>query len=164
MRDLKILRYPDPLLAKACAPVVVFDAELTAFAEALYAAMKRAPGIGITAGHVGKPIRLVILDLPELGGRRDFVNPEIIASSTETVSYEEGSVSMPGAIETITRPKSISLRYRDLKGSEHTIALRDFAAVCMQHEVDQLDGIFWIERLSRLKRDRLVRRWKKVAD
>lgn len=159
--DLKILRYPDPLLASSCATVMSFGPALKSFADALYATMKTVAGIGITAGHVGHPLRLVIIELPELGGRRDFVNPEILALSDTLMDHEEGSVSMPGAIETVTRPDALTLGYQDLEGRPHRIELKGFAAICMQHEIDQLDGIFWLERLSRLKRDRLIRKWRK---
>jgi peptide deformylase len=73
----------------------------------------------------------------------------------------EGSVSMPGVTDNITRPKSIRVRYQDLEGTSHEAAADGFLAICIQHEIDQLDGIFWLQRLSKLKRDRLVRKWEK---
>ncbi|MBF2716230.1 peptide deformylase [Agrobacterium vitis] len=159
---LKILRYPHPLLAKPCQTVTAFDDRLTSFADALYDAMHAAPGVGITAAHVGELVRLVILDLPELGGRRDYVNPEILSLSQNTLEHDEGSVCMPGMTETVTRPRQITLRYQSLDGTVHEEELQDFAAICMQHEIDQLDGLFWIQRLSRLKRDRLLKKWQKA--
>lgn len=158
---LTILRYPDPGLSRTCAPVSDFGPELRAFADELYAVMRAAPGVGITAAHVGHLIRLVVLDLPELGGRRDFVNPEILSQSSETMSHQEGSVSMPGAVEMVTRSAAIRLSYQDLDGLRHELDMTGFPAICMQHEIDQLDGIFWLQRLSRLKRDRLVKKWQK---
>ncbi|BCH54206.1 peptide deformylase [Agrobacterium vitis] len=159
---LKILRYPHPLLAKPCQTVTAFDDTLIHFADALYDAMRAAPGVGITAAHVGELMRLVILDLPELGGRRDYVNPEILCFSQNTLEHDEGSVCMPGMTETVTRPRQITLRYQSLDGTFHEEELQDFAAICMQHEIDQLDGLFWIQRLSRLKRDRLLKKWQKA--
>ncbi|KAA3516108.1 peptide deformylase [Agrobacterium vitis] len=159
---LKILRYPHPLLAKPCQTVTAFDATLIHFADALYDAMRAAPGVGITAAHVGESMRLVILDLLELGGRRDYVNPEILFFSQSTLEHDEGSVCMPGMTETVTRPRQITLRYQSLDGTVHEEELQDFAAICMQHEIDQLDGLFWIQRLSRLKRDRLLKKWQKA--
>lgn len=156
-----IIAYPDPRLAQAATPVAAFDESLASLADDLYETMKAAPGVGITAAHVGVPLRLVVLDLPELGGRRDYVNPDILSFSQETMSHAEGSVSMPGASETVTRPRSIRLAYRDLAGAAHETEMSGFAAICMQHEIDQLDGVFWLQRLSRLKRERLVKKWDK---
>ncbi|MBO3760494.1 peptide deformylase [Ciceribacter sp. L1K22] len=156
-----IIVYPDPRLAAACRPVTDFGPDLKALADDLYETMKAAPGVGITAAHVGMDLRLVVLDLPQLGGRRDFANPEILSASAHTMEHEEGSVSMPGAIETLERPAAIRLRYTDLSGASHEVDMEGFPAICMQHEIDQLDGIFWLQRLSRLKRDRLVRKWEK---
>lgn len=156
-----ILLYPDPRLGKPCAPVTTFGAPLRALADELFATMRAAPGVGITAAHIGEPLRLVVLDLPALGGRRDFANPELLWSSETTMTHDEGSVSMPGMIASLERPNAVRLRYQDLDGEAHEIDLEGFAAICMQHEIDQLDGMFWIERLSRLKRDRLLKAWKK---
>ena len=123
--------------------------------------MRAAPGVGITAAHVGVALRLVVLDLAELGGRRDYANPEVLWSSSEIMEHTEGSVSMPGATETVSRPRMIDIRYRDLDGGVHEARLDGFPAICMQHEIDQLDGMFWLQRLSKLKRDRLIRKWEK---
>lgn len=164
MTSLTILRYPHPAFATPCLPVTNFDADLSDLANRLYQAMTAAPGVGITAAHCGIFQRIVILDLPELGGRRDFINPEILSSSEETMTHVEGSVSMPGFTEEVTRPRSIILRYQRTDGSPvEEESLSDFAAICMQHEIDQLDGIFWIKRLSRLKRERLLKRWQKTG-
>lgn len=160
---LTILRYPDPQLEKPCEPVAVFDGELRNFADSLYQAMRAAPGVGITAAHVGRLIRLVVLDLPELGGRKTYVNPEILSVSTDTIEHMEGSVCMPGMTEMVTRPRSAVVRYQNLDGSLVEEEMRDFPAICMQHEIDQLDGKFWIHRLSRLKRERLLKKWQKAS-
>jgi peptide deformylase len=142
--------------------VTDFGPDLAALADDLYDTMKAAPGVGITAAHVGVTARLVVLDLPEIGGRRTYVNPQILSSSGELMSHTEGSVSMPGATETVTRPRAVKLRYQDLDGTAHEEELEDFPAICMQHEIDQLDGIFWLQRLSKLKRDRLTKKWEKM--
>lgn len=158
-RDL--VYFPDNRLTVPCAPVTQFDASLKALADDLYDTMRAAPGVGITAAHIGIPLRVVVLELPEIGGRHDYINPEVLSHSVETTSHTEGSVSMPGATETVTRPASIRLRYQDLDGQVQERAMDGFAAICMQHEIDQLNGIFWLQRLSRLKRERLVKQWKK---
>lgn len=158
-RDIVI--YPDPRLAVVCRPVTDFASPLRNLADDLYDTMKAAPGVGITAAHIGADLRLVVLDLPELGGRRDFVNPEILSLSERMMEHDEGSVSMPGAIASVERPAAVRVRYQDLDGALREIDLEGFPAICMQHEIDQLDGIFWLQRLSRLKRERLVKKWEK---
>lgn len=163
MTLLAIRRYPDPALKTVCAAVTIFDEALIKRLDDLYGTMKAAPGVGITAAHCGIFERLVVLDLPELGGRREFVNPEILKASEETMTHVEGSVSMPGFTEEVTRPRRITLRYQTTDGTVRTEDFDGFAAICLQHEIDQLDGIFWIQRLSRLKRDRLLKKWDKAG-
>lgn len=163
MTVLSIRRYPDPALKSRCAAVTTFDAGLKALADSLHAAMTAAPGVGITAAHCGILQRVVVLDLAELGGRRDYVNPELLSASNETMEHTEGSVSMLGMTDTVIRPRRVDIRYRTLDGAERLETLEGFAAICMQHEIDQLDGIFWIQRLSRLKRERLLKKWDKLG-
>lgn len=160
---LTIHRYPSPALKTLAEPVTDFGAGLVTLADDLYETMKAAPGIGITAPHCGIFQRLTVIDLPELGGRRDFVNPQITWFSQEMMSHTEGSVSMPGMTEDVTRPKAIRFRYQRLDGRSVEEEWQGFAAICMQHEIDQLDGIFWLQRLSRLKRERLLKKWEKQA-
>ncbi|CDZ33641.1 peptide deformylase [Neorhizobium galegae] len=155
------LKYPDPGLSTACEPVTVFDARLTALAHDLLDTMRAAPGVGITAAHIGVFTRLVVLELSKQTGPRFYANPEILVASDELMRHTEGSVSMPGANDEVERPKSIRFRYQDLDGAVHEEEAEGFYSICMQHEVDQLDGIFWLKRLSRLKRDRLLRKWDK---
>ncbi len=156
-----ILKYPDPGLSKPCEPVSVFDPGLTALAHDLLDTMRAAPGVGITAAHLGVFTRLVVLELSKESGPRFYANPEILASSAELMRHMEGSVSMPGANDEIERPKRIRFRYQDLDGTVREEDADGFYSICMQHEIDQLDGIFWLKRLSRLKRDRLLRKWDK---
>lgn len=163
MTRLTIRRYPDPALKLPAEAVTDFGPELATLAEDLYETMKAAPGVGITAPHCGIPKRLTVIELPELGGRRDYVNPEILQASEEVMTHTEGSVSMPGMTEEVTRPKAVRVRYQTLDGTVVEEDLEGFAAICMQHEIDQLDGIFWIQKLSRLKRERLLKKWEKTA-
>lgn len=156
-----ILRYPDPGLSRACAPVTVFDAALRQLADDLADTMRAAPGLGITAAHIGADQRLFVLELSPEDGLRIYANPEILEFTTQTMRHAEGSVSMPGAVEEVERPRAVRLRYQDLDGAVHEETAEDFLAICIQHEIDQLNGIFWLQRLSRLKRERLVARWKK---
>ena len=160
MARLDILKYPDPGLSVACERVRNFDEALARLASDLLETMRAAPGVGITAAHVGVPMRLVVLELTP-GAPLFYVNPEILEFSAETMRHMEGSVSMPGATDEVERPRKIRLRYQDLRGEPHEEEPENFHAICMQHEVDQLDGIFWLKRLSKLRRDRLIRKWEK---
>lgn len=156
-----ILKYPDPGLSLSCEPVAEFDGDLVALAQDLLETMRAAPGVGITAAHIGVPRRLFVLELSPADGPRYYVNPEILSLGDETIRHMEGSVSMPGATDEVERPRQLRVRYQDLDGNVVEEDARDFHAVCIQHEIDQLDGIFWLRRLSRVKRERLVRRWQK---
>lgn len=156
-----ILKYPHPGLSTACTPVTEFDANLMSLAEDLLETMRAAPGVGITAAHIGVHVRLVVLELSKEQGPIFYVNPEILSASEKTIIHNEGSVSMPGAIEEIERPTHIRFRYQNLEGVVHEEEANGFHAVCVQHEIDQLDGIFWLRRLSRLKRERLIKKWEK---
>jgi peptide deformylase len=157
-----ILRFPDPLLRRKAEAVTEFDAGLRALAADLFETMAAAPGVGMTAPHIGVLQRVVVLDLPG-DARRVYVNPEILWHSAETVRHEEGSVSMPGVGDEVERPARIRLRWQDLDGSRQSGEADGFLAICLQHEIDQLDGIFWLQRLSRLRRDRLVKKFEKLG-
>ena len=158
-----IVRYPDHRLAIPARPVTVFDDTLRALANDLLETMHAAPGIGITAPHIGMFLRVIVLDLDANDGARTYVNPEIEWASSETILHQEGSVSMPGVNDQVQRHARVRISYQDLDGvmqSEESEALR---AVCHQHEIDQLDGMFWIARLSRLKRERLIKKFEKMS-
>ncbi|NTF42077.1 peptide deformylase [Rhizobium rhizogenes] len=157
-----IIRFPNPLLRTACMPVTVFDDDLRALVADLLDTMRAAPGVGITGPHVGVLKRVVVIELSREDGVRTYINPQILSSSEETMRHMEGSVSMPGMTEEIVRPKAIRFRYQDIDGVAHEAAVEDFLAICIQHEIDQLDGIFWLQRLSKLKRDRLTKKWEKI--
>ncbi|MGM4917741.1 peptide deformylase [Tardiphaga sp. 813_E8_N1_3] len=156
-----IVRYPDPRLAQPAAPVTVFGDALRALADNLRDTMHAAPGIGITAPHIGLSLRVVVLDLGD--GARTYVNPEITWASSELIMHQEGSVSMPGVNDDIQRHARIRISYRDLDGNMQTEESDGLRAVCHQHEIDQLNGMFWIQRLSRLKRERLIKRFEKLS-
>lgn len=158
-----IVRYPDPRLALPAQPVTAFDGALRELATDLLDTMHAAPGIGITAPHIGIPLRVVVLELDASDGARTYVNPEIVWSSPETIVHREGSVSIPGVNEDITRHARVRIGYRDLDGKPQTEESDGLRAVCHQHEIDQLNGVFWIQRLSRLKRERLIKRFGKLS-
>ena len=155
-----IVKYPDPRLRTVAAPVTAFDGALKQLADDLLETMRAAPGIGITAPHIGVPSRLVVLELTA-GAVRVYVNPVLEWTSDETARHDEGSVSMPGAIEQIERPARVRVSYQDLAGAPLTVEADGLLAVCLQHEIDQLDGMFWLQRLSRLKRERVVKRYER---
>ena len=157
-----IVRYPDPRLAVPAQPVTVFDGALRELAQDLTETMHAAPGIGITASHVGIFLRVVVLDLDASGGARTYVNPEIVWAAPEMILHREGSVSMPGVHDEIRRHARVRINYQDLDGHLHTEESDGLRAVCHQHEIDQLNGLFWIQRLSRLKRERLIKRFAKT--
>ncbi|WP_439493932.1 peptide deformylase [Bosea sp. (in: a-proteobacteria)] len=162
MAILPILRFPDPRLRAVAEPVERIDGELRQLAADLLETMRAAPGVGITAPHVGVPLRLVVLELVP-GDVRTYANPQILWASPETSRATEGSVSMPGVTEEIERPAKVRLSWRDLDGTAHEAEADGFLATCHQHEIDQLDGIFWLQRLSRLKRDRVIARYGKLG-
>jgi peptide deformylase len=157
-----IVRYPDPRLAVPAQPVMVFDEALRELARDLLETMHAAPGIGITAAHIGVSLRVVVLDLDANDGARTYVNPEIVWASPETILHREGSVSMPGVNDDIRRHARVRIGYCDVDGNAQSEEAEGLRAVCHQHEIDQLNGLFWIQRLSRLRRERLIKRFEKA--
>jgi peptide deformylase len=158
-----LLRFPDARLRQAAAPVERFDAALQALAQDLLDTMRAAPGIGITAGHLGIPLRLVVLELEGWPAPRFYANPRLIWASEARVTHPEGSVCMPGVSEPVERAAEVRVAYQTLDGSPAEEAATGLHAVCHQHEIDQLDGLFWLQRLSRLRRDRIVRKYAKFG-
>src|SRR3954454_7824437 len=158
-----LVRYPDRRLAIPARPVTAFDDSLRELATDLLDTMRAAPGIGITAPHIGVPLRVVVLELDAKDGPQTYVNPEIAWASPEMILHKEGSVSMPGVNDEVQRHARVRISYRDLDGNMHSEESDGLRAVCHQHEIDQLDGMFWIQRLSRLKRERLVKRFEKMS-
>jgi peptide deformylase len=158
-----IVRYPDPRLAIPAQPVILFDDTLRELARDLVETMHAAPGIGITAPHVGISLRVVVLDLDANDGARTYVNPQIIWASPEMIMHREGSVSMPGVNDDVRRHARVRISYHDVHGNTQTEESDGLRAVCHQHEIDQLNGLFWIQRLSRLKRERLIKRFEKIS-
>ncbi|MCJ2008197.1 peptide deformylase [Methylobacterium sp. HMF5984] len=157
-----LIFYPDPRLDVPSDPVTAFDADLGDLARDVTETLDSAAAAGLTAAHLGVRRRLVVLR-PEPGGpAMVYVNPEIVDRSPERVTAREGSVSMPGVSEPVERAATIRVRFQDLDGVAQEEAAEGFRAACLQHEIDQLDGIFWIARLSRLRRERAVKRFAKL--
>ncbi|MGU3547128.1 peptide deformylase [Methylobacterium sp. A52T] len=156
-----LVLFPDPRLTRPAEPVDAFDAALRALADDVRDTLMAESAIGLTAPHIGVPARLVVVRMSPDESARVYVNPVVSWASPDTEVHDEGSVSMPGVRERVTRAARIRLSYRDLDGSTHEEETEGFPAAVLQHEIDQLDGVFWIARLSRLKRERLLKRFGK---
>ncbi len=157
-----IIKYPDPRLQQRAEPVDTFDAALRTLAEDLLETMRDAEGLGITASHIGVAKRVAVVQLTPEDAVKIYVNPEIVWASEQTSEYKEGSVSMQGVVDDISRPSSIRVQYQDLDGNPQTEEAEGLAAVCIQHEIDQMDGLFWLQKLSRLRKDRVIKRYEKI--
>jgi peptide deformylase len=162
-----ILILPDPRLRQVTEPVEAFDAELKATVEDMFETMYEAPGIGLAGPQIGYMKRVVVMDLadPENpdSGKIAMINPEIVAMSDETEISEEGCLSIPELYYEVERPAEVTVRYFTPEGEEVTRHATGRLAVCMQHEIDHLDGVLYIDYLSRLKRDRVLKKFQKRA-
>jgi peptide deformylase len=166
MALLPIVEVPDPRLKQISAPVAEVNDEIRALIADMFETMYAAPGIGLAAVQVGVPKRLLVIDLQEPeeeGGEpvrdpRVFINPEIVSHSEQEVPYTEGCLSVPDQYAEVDRPDSIRARWLDEKGAAHEEEISGLLAVCLQHEMDHLEGILFIDHLSRLKREMILRK------
>ncbi len=161
-----ILTAPDPRLKQKSKPVdgPVTDAH-RALMDDMLETMYDAPGIGLAAIQVGEPLRIIVMDLArgeEAKAPRYFVNPEILERSQEMKPWEEGCLSVPEIFDEVERPARVTLRYRDYHGAEVVEEADGLFAVCIQHEMDHLEGVLFIDHLSRLKRESVLRKLKKA--
>ena len=166
MALLDILTVPNPVLKQVSTPVERVDDDLRRLMDDMLETMYAAPGIGLAAIQVGVPKQVIVMDLArqdEPPKPRYFVNPEILWASDETAPYEEGCLSVPEIYDEVDRPARVKLRYLDYHGKEVTEDAEGLFAVCIQHEMDHLKGVLFIDHLSRLKRDRAVARVRKLA-
>jgi peptide deformylase len=160
-KALPILIVPDPALRKTARAVTPDDAaELKTLIPAMYATMYQAPGIGLAAPQVGKLLRLVVIDLApdKVPAPITLINPEIIAKSEEKATREEGCLSLPEQYAEVTRPAWVKVKYQDEHGAEHKIEAEGLLAACIQHEIDHLNGVLFVDYLSPLKRNILLRK------
>ncbi|HEU4851676.1 MAG TPA: peptide deformylase [Telluria sp.] len=156
MALLNILRYPDPRLHKVAKPVTVFDARLEKLAADMAETMYDAPGVGLAATQIDVHERMVLVDVSETHDALTvFVNPEIVWASEEKQVYDEGCLSVPGIYDGVERPSRVKVRAQDLKGNSFEVEADGLLAVCIQHEMDHLDGKVFVEYLSPLKRNRI---------
>jgi peptide deformylase len=159
-----ILTVPNPVLKQVSKPVEAVDDALRALMDDMLETMYAAPGIGLAAIQIGEPVRVIVMDLAredEEPAPRYFVNPEIVWVSEETAPYEEGCLSVPEIFDEVERPTQVRLRYLNYQGETIEEEAEDLYAVCIQHEMDHLNGVLFIDHLSRLKRDRAVAKVKK---
>jgi peptide deformylase len=152
---------PDPVLRKIARVVTPADmAEVRGLIPAMFASMYAAPGIGLAAPQIGRLLRLVVIDLaPEKAPQPIvLINPEIIAASEETATREEGCLSLPEQYADVTRPARVAVRYLDEHGATKEIEGEGLLAACLQHEIDHLNGVLFVDYLSALKRNMLLRK------
>jgi peptide deformylase len=161
-----ILILPDPMLRLVSEPVATVDAEVRALVDDMFATMYDAPGIGLAAIQIGVPRRVVTVDLAkkdEEPAPQVFINPEIFGLSEEKSVYEEGCLSIPEIHEDVERPARLRVRYLDLDGKPQEREADGLLATCVQHEVDHLNGVLFIDHISKLKRDRILKKFVKAA-
>ncbi len=158
---LPILIVPDAKLRQKCRAVGPGDADMVrALAPRMLATMYKAPGIGLAAPQVGQLLRMAVVDIQKEDQREPLVlvNPEIVAESADTFTREEGCLSLPGQYADVTRPARVKLRYLDLEGTKREIEADGLLSTCIQHELDHLDGVLFVDHLSALKRNMLLRK------
>ncbi len=179
----EILEVPDPRLKTVSVPVEPseFNAELKTLVDDMFETMYDAPGIGLAAIQIGVPKRVLVIDLqerdmdadpvkdedgnesqPVINDPRVFINPVIVDPAEELSTYEEGCLSVPEIFADVDRPATCTVKYMDLEGIEHEEALEGLLATCLQHEMDHLEGILFIDHLSRLKRQMALKKLKKL--
>ena len=164
VRDILIL--PDKRLRAVSKPVGKIDAATRRLVEEMFETMYAAPGIGLAAIQIGEPKRVVTMDLAKKDEAKQpqvFINPELISKSGDKNIHEEGCLSIPEYYEEVERPASVRIRYLDLDGKQHEIDADGLLATCIQHEIDHLDGVLFIDHISKLKRDRVIKKFTKAA-
>ena len=156
-KNLKILIFPDPRLRKVAEKITKFDKSLENLANSMLKTMYDANGIGLAATQIDQHIRLIVMDLSEERNEpRIFINPTYkVLEDHSLYEYEEGCLSIPGFNEVIARPDKIELRWQDLEGNEHIDRPEGLLTVCIQHEIDHLEGKLMVDYVSALKRDRV---------
>lgn len=164
IRPLLIL--PDPRLRLISAPIDRIDHSVKRLVEDLFETMYAAPGIGLAAVQIGEMRRVLTIDVAREGQPKQplaLINPEIVAISDETSTYNEGCLSIPEYYEEVERPTWINVRYLDLDGAVVELKADGLLATCIQHEIDHLNGVLFIDHLSKLKRDRVTKKFIKAA-
>jgi len=166
VREIRLLG--DEVLRRKAVEVEAFDDALRTLVSDMYETMYHADGIGLAAPQIGVSQRVLVLDIREpeapLGGRMAFVNPEIVSASTRTDRAPEGCLSIPGLEEVVTRPAEVTVRGFDERGEFYEVEADGLLARALQHEIDHLDGILFLDRVSPLKRRMLMKKWKRSRE
>ena len=161
----KILTEPDPFLRQKSEKVNIVDNEIRSLMDDMLETMYDAPGIGLAAIQIGVPKRVIVIDLSKGDEKKNtlyFVNPEIIKKSEKDASYEEGCLSVPNQFAEISRPDKCNVKFLDYEGNEKILEAEGLLATCIQHEMDHLEGILFIDYLSKLKKSMIIKRLSKL--
>ena len=164
VRDIIIL--PDKRLRLVSEPVKSVDAELRALVDDMFETMYDAPGVGLAAIQLGVPRRIITVDTTKKDDPKNpqvFLNPEVVWSSDEKSTYEEGCLSIPEYYEEVERPKMVRVKYLDRDGKPQEMEADGLLATCLQHEIDHINGVLFIDHISKLKRDMVLKKFKKAA-
>ena len=162
----EILKLPDKRLRMVSEPVKRIDAAVRALVEDMFETMYDAPGIGLAGIQIGIARRVVVMDLSKKEDEQQplvFINPEITWASKEISTHEEGCLSIPEYYEEVARPAEVKVKYLDLDGKSHEISAGGLFATCLQHEIDHTNGLLFIDHISKLKRDRVIKKFTKAA-
>lgn len=157
---------PDPVLRQLSKPVETVDADVRRLADDMLETMYDAPGIGLAAIQIGIPRQMLVIDVSKEGEDKQpmlFINPKILTSSDERSVYEEGCLSIPDYYAEVERPAEITVEYLDLEGKQLTAKADGLLATCLQHEIDHLNGVLFIDHISKLKREMVIRKFTKAA-
>jgi peptide deformylase len=164
LREIIVL--PDKRLRQVSDPVKAVDAEVRTLVDDMFETMYKAPGVGLAAIQVGVPKRVVTVDTAkkdEPENPQVFINPEIVWSSDDKSTYEEGCLSIPEYYEEVERPTQVKVRYMDFDGKTQEVEANGLLATVLQHEIDHINGILFIDHISKLKRDRVIKKFTKAA-
>jgi peptide deformylase len=164
LREIIIL--PDKRLRLVSEPAQALDPELRRLVDDMFETMYEAPGIGLAAIQIGVPKRVIVMDLAKKDDAKEprvFVNPQVLWRSDEKNVYEEGCLSIPEFYEEVERPAKVRVKFLDATGAEQELEASGLMATCLQHEIDHLDGILFIDHISKLKRDRVIKKFAKAA-
>ena len=162
MTKLKIIKYPDPFLKQKCLPVTSFDKELKILADNMINTMYESEGIGLSAIQVGVLKRVIVIDITEeLKKPLILINPVITPSNSKFLEFKEGCLSFPGIYESVKRNEEIAVDYNSVEGKKLSMKATGLLSICIQHEVDHLEGVVFLDRLSGLKRNRAEKKFLK---
>jgi len=162
----EIIKLPDKRLRLISEPVKQIDAGIRKLVDDMFETMYKAPGIGLAAIQLGVAKRVITLDLSKKEDDHEpqvFINPEILWQSEALAKFEEGCLSIPDYYEEVERPAEVKVRYLDLAGKKREIDAKGLLATCLQHEIDHINGVLFIDHLSKLKRDRVIKKFTKAA-